>query len=105
MVKVGKFNLPDELYYADDHVWARIEDGNVKVGLNDFGQHIAGKILFTRIRPQGRPVVKGKAFSSIETGVAIAGCTAIPTNKITANELTIIITVLFPKILPASYFP
>ena len=68
MVKVDKFDLPDELYYADDHVWARIEDGNVKVGLNDFGQHIAGKILFIRIRPQGRPAVKGKAFSSIETG-------------------------------------
>lgn len=68
MVKVDKFDLPDELYYTDDHVWARIENGKVKVGLDDFGQDIAGKILFARVRPQGRPVVQGKAFSSIETG-------------------------------------
>ncbi|MFX0067480.1 MAG: glycine cleavage system protein H [Promethearchaeota archaeon] len=82
LVKIDKFNLPDELYYTDDHVWARIEDGKVKVGLNDFGQHIAGKILFIRIRPQGRPVVQGKAFSSIETGKWVGSLTSPVNGKI-----------------------
>lgn len=68
MVKVDKFELPDDLYYNDDHVWVKIENGKVRLGLDDFGQHIAGKILFARTRPVGREIVKGKSFVSIETG-------------------------------------
>ncbi|MHA1754107.1 MAG: glycine cleavage system protein H [Candidatus Odinarchaeia archaeon] len=68
MVKVDKFELPDELYYNDDHVWVKIEDSKARLGLNDFGQHIAGKILFARTRPEGKQIVAGKSFVSIETG-------------------------------------
>ncbi|MFX0096749.1 MAG: glycine cleavage system protein H [Candidatus Hodarchaeota archaeon] len=82
MVKVDKFDIPDDLYYTDDHVWARIEDGKVKVGLDDFGQQLAGKILFVRIRPQGRPVVQGNAFSSIETGKWVGSLTSPVDGKI-----------------------
>lgn len=82
MVKVDKFDLPDELYYTDDHVWVRTEKGKVKVGLDDFGQYIAGKILFVRVRPQGRPVVQGKAFSSVETGKWVGSLTSPVNGKI-----------------------
>jgi hypothetical protein len=35
------FNLPDELYYhPEDHLWARVEDGRVRVGLDAVAQAI-----------------------------------------------------------------
>ena len=68
MVKIDKFELPDDLYYNDDHIWVKIEGGKARMGLNDFGQHIAGKILFARTRPEGKDVQAGKSFVSIETG-------------------------------------
>ncbi|MHA1410665.1 MAG: glycine cleavage system protein H [Candidatus Odinarchaeia archaeon] len=68
MVKVDKYELPDDLYYNDDHIWVKVEDGKARLGLNDFGQVIAGKILFARTRPQGKEIKAGKSFVSIETG-------------------------------------
>ncbi|WEU40035.1 MAG: glycine cleavage system protein H [Candidatus Odinarchaeum yellowstonii] len=68
MVKIDQFELPDDLYYNDDHIWVKIEDGKARLGLNDFGQHIAGKILFARTKPEGKEVQAGKSFVSIETG-------------------------------------
>jgi glycine cleavage system H protein len=68
MVEVDKYNMPDDLYYNEDDIWAKVENGKVRLGLSDFGQAIAGKILFARTRPEGKPAVAGKSFVSIETG-------------------------------------
>lgn len=69
MVKLfGKYEYPEGLYYSKDHLWAKIEDGKVRVGLTDFAQQIAGKIRFIRLRPPGRGVKRGKTLGTMETG-------------------------------------
>jgi len=49
-------------------MWAKIEDGKVLVGLTDFGQQMAGKILMVRPRPTGTFVEQGKMLGTMETG-------------------------------------
>ena len=61
-------NLPDDLYYHNDHCWVRVENGKARIGFDDFGQATAGKILFVRLKPQGKTIEAGKSFGSIETG-------------------------------------
>ncbi len=68
MVKVDKYNLPDDLYYQKDHTWMKIEGNLVRVGLDDFGQQAAGKILYIRIRPVGKTVKVDKTVASVESG-------------------------------------
>lgn len=70
MVRIDKYNFPDDLYYEQDHSWAKIEEGGkrVKIGIDDFGQDIAGKILFVRVRRAGSAVKQGSTYASIETG-------------------------------------
>jgi len=69
MVKLfEKYEYPEGLYYSKDHLWAKIEDDKVRVGLTDFGQRIAGKIRFIRLRPPGRKVEQEKALGTMETG-------------------------------------
>ena len=49
MIKVGEYKVIEDYYYEPTHVWMRIEDdGTVTVGLDDFGQKAAGKIVFIR---------------------------------------------------------
>ncbi|MCS7139135.1 MAG: glycine cleavage system protein H [Candidatus Nezhaarchaeota archaeon] len=69
MVKVGEFELPDELYYwRKGLTWAKLEpDGRIRVGLTDLGQRIAGKILTVRIRAKGAKVMQGRPIATIET--------------------------------------
>jgi glycine cleavage system H protein len=60
--------LPSNLHYHKDHTYAKVEGNNVKVGLDDFGQAIAGKILFIRLRPEGKAVNQGESIGKLESG-------------------------------------
>ncbi|RLE73617.1 MAG: glycine cleavage system protein H [Thermoprotei archaeon] len=69
MVKVQDFEIPEDLHYdVKNHIWVKVlEDGNVKIGLDDVGQTLAKKILFVRIRKVGTKVLKGKALAMLES--------------------------------------
>jgi glycine cleavage system H protein len=69
MAQVDDFYLPDDLYYdKKDHLWARLEEGRVRVGLDQFGQKAAGTVAYLRLLPAGRRANKGRPFGSLEAG-------------------------------------
>ena len=69
MVKIlDRFEFPEGFYYSADHLWAKKEDGTVRVGVTDMAQQAAGSILFVRLMPKGRQVESGKPLGTMETG-------------------------------------
>ncbi len=68
MVKVEGFDFPDDLYYTDDQLWVKKENGKVRLGLTAFGAELAGKIKFVRLRPAGKAVKAGKSIGTMESG-------------------------------------
>ncbi|MEM2211059.1 MAG: glycine cleavage system protein H [Nitrososphaerales archaeon] len=69
MVKLlEKFEFKEGLYYSKDHMWVKLENGKVRVGVTDVAQRSAGPITFIRLLPKGKLVVKGKPLGTIETG-------------------------------------
>jgi glycine cleavage system H lipoate-binding protein len=63
---VNSILAPKGLYFDKSHTWAFMEpDGNVKIGLDDFIQHVTG--LFTRIKMKepGEMVRKGEKIMTI----------------------------------------
>lgn len=69
MVKIlDRFEFPDGFYFSRDHLWAKKENGTVRVGITDMAQQAAGSILFVRIMPRGRQVESGKPLGTMETG-------------------------------------
>ena len=68
MAKYKDIELPDDLYYdGKEHIWAKVEDGKVRVGLDRFGHKAAGNVSYLKLKPKGR-IIKGRAFGSIEAG-------------------------------------
>lgn len=68
MVKVEGFDFPDDMFYTDDQIWCKKENGTVKLGLTSFGADLAGKIKFVRLRPAGKVVKAGKSIGTMESG-------------------------------------
>jgi glycine cleavage system H protein len=69
MIKIDEFEFLEDLYYdPKDHLWAKMEDGKVRVGLDMFGQKAAGTVAYVKLLPPGREVKKGRAFGSLEAG-------------------------------------
>lgn len=58
--------VPQGLYYDKTHTWAFMEqDGLVKVGIDDFLQHITGTITRVKMKKDGSKVKKGEQILSI----------------------------------------
>jgi glycine cleavage system H protein len=72
MIEINGYTFDESLYYytrGDGHIWVQLlEDGNVKIGFDDFGQQLAGKILFVRTISEGREREQGSSLGTIETG-------------------------------------
>lgn len=72
MISIDKYVFDENLYYytgGDGHVWVKkLDDGKIRVGFDDFGQQLAGKILFVRTVAPGKERPKGKSLGTIETG-------------------------------------
>ncbi len=58
--------IPGGLYFDKTHTWAFLEqDGNVKVGIDDFLQHITGTITRIKMKSPGKKVKKGEQILTI----------------------------------------
>jgi glycine cleavage system H protein len=87
MTQIDRFEFPDELYYAQDHVWAHVEGNIVTIGLSQFGQDLAGKIVYVEVPRVGRKVAKNEPFMSMESGKWVGRVKAPVSGKIVAaNE-------------------
>ncbi|MDO8672729.1 MAG: glycine cleavage system protein H [Dehalococcoidia bacterium] len=69
MAKADGFELPGDLHYdRKDHLWARFEDGKVRVGLDALAQKSAGAVKHVQLKPVGTQLAKKRMFGTIEAG-------------------------------------
>jgi glycine cleavage system H protein len=68
MATIDGYEFPDDLWYTEEHVWARVEADVVTIGLSQFGQELAGRIAYVEMPLAGRAVTKGEPFMSMESG-------------------------------------
>ena len=86
-MKIDKYEFPDDLLYDKEHNWARIEGNVATIGMTDFGQTLAGEIVYAEVPRVGREIKQGDPFMSLESGKWVGRVKAIVTGKITkANE-------------------
>jgi glycine cleavage system H protein len=84
---IGGYSFPEDLLYDQDHNWARIDGNTVTIGLTDFGQDLAGEIVYAEAPLVGRNITFGEPFISLESGKWVGRVKAIVTGKISeANE-------------------
>lgn len=83
MTTIDQYEFPDDLYYDQEHVWARVEEDNmVTIGMSSFGQDLAGEIVYVEVPRVGRTVEKGEAFMSMESGKWVGRIPAVVSGKI-----------------------
>lgn len=59
--------VPQGLFYNKNHTWTHLEEsGLAKVGLDDFLQHLTGKVEFTTLKNPGDIMNKGDLLTEID---------------------------------------
>ncbi|MBN1137941.1 MAG: glycine cleavage system protein H [Anaerolineae bacterium] len=86
-MKIDQYEFPDDLLYDKEHNWARIEGDVATIGMTDFGQGLAGEIVYAETPRVGREITQGDPFMSLESGKWVGRVKAIVSGKIAkANE-------------------
>lgn len=97
MMKVREYEMPDELYYHEDHTWVEVQDdGNVRVGLNDWTQAAAGDITYIDLPFEGDDVEAGETCGKIQSSKWVGKLVApisgeiVEVNEELENDATLI---------------
>ena len=45
-MKVGDYDIPDDLKYSEKHQWAKVEGDKIRVGISDFAKKQLKEIVF-----------------------------------------------------------
>ena len=67
-MEIEGYNMPEDLYYEENHFWVRPEGDLLVMGLDDFGQKMAGDIVYIQLPPEGKKLKLGKHFAKMESG-------------------------------------
>jgi glycine cleavage system H protein len=62
------YNMPEDLYYEENHFWVRDEGEILVMGMDDFAQLLAGEIVYVQLPDEGKDLKAGKKFAKIESG-------------------------------------
>lgn len=80
-------NIPDDLRYTKEHEWARLEGGQVRVGITDFAQNALGDVVFVQVPETGDLVTAGDVFGEVESTKSVSDLYAPLSGTVTAvNE-------------------
>lgn len=67
-MEIRGYNMPEELYYEENHFWVKDEGDVLVMGMDDFAQTLAGEIVFVQLPDEGKQLKVGKKFAKIESG-------------------------------------
>lgn len=65
-------NFPTDRTYTNTHEWLLNSDGSATVGITDYAQDQLGDIVFVNLPEPGDEVVKGEAFTDVESVKAVS---------------------------------
>ena len=72
MKEINELNVPDDLYYTEDHEWVRVKGETVTIGVSDYAQDQLGDIVFVEMPASGDQFKKGDEFGTVESVKAVA---------------------------------
>ena len=67
-MEIQGYNMPDDLYYEENHFWVKEEGDLLVMGMDDFAQKTAGEIVYVQLPDEGKKLKVTKKFASLESG-------------------------------------
>ena len=72
--EINELNLPEDLKYAKEHEYVRLEGDVATIGLDDYAQDQLGDIVFVELPEVGATFAKNDVFSTVESVKAVSEC-------------------------------
>jgi glycine cleavage system H protein len=87
MVKVEDFEVPENLCYHKEYLWAKKEGDKIKIGMIDFAQKQLNDIVYVELPSVGDTITQNEPFGTLESVKAVSDLVAPVSGTIEAvNE-------------------
>jgi len=63
----AEYEIPEGYFYTRDHVWVKVEDRMVVVGITDYGQKKLRDIVNVELPGIGQTVEEGEVLATVES--------------------------------------
>ena len=67
-MEIQGYNVPEDLYYDENHFWVKVDGDMLTIGMDDFAQKLAGDIVYVQLPDPGKKLKKGKKLAKVESG-------------------------------------
>jgi len=67
-MEIEGYNMPDNLYYEENHYWVKVEGDLLVMGMDDFARKMAGDIVYVQLPFEGKALKLSKKFAKVESG-------------------------------------
>ncbi|HEX9978689.1 MAG TPA: glycine cleavage system protein GcvH [Acidimicrobiia bacterium] len=64
--------VPTDRRYTDQHEWALLEDGRLRIGITDYAQDALGDVVFVDLPAVGGRVEAGETIAEVESTKSLA---------------------------------
>ena len=65
-------HIPEDRRYSQDHEWALLEDGRVRMGITDYAQDALGDVVFVQLPEVGTTVGAGESLGEVESTKSVS---------------------------------
>ncbi len=72
MKELNELNLPGDVFYTNEHEWAKAEGELVVIGISDYAQDQLGDIVFVELPEVGGSFEVGDEFGTLESVKAVS---------------------------------
>lgn len=76
LVKVADYEVVEGLYYTEEYMWVRVEDGKVRIGITDYAQKQLREIVFVELPNVGDTITFSEPFGTVESVKAVSDLVA-----------------------------
>ncbi|MDG6989395.1 MAG: glycine cleavage system protein GcvH [Nitrososphaerota archaeon] len=84
---VQGYRVPEDLFYTEEHEWAKVEGGTVRVGITDYAAKTLNDIVYVTIPKPGGNVQQSKSMGTVESIKAVSEVYSPISGKVTkAND-------------------
>lgn len=64
--------IPEDLYFTEEHEWVKIADSEARIGISDHAQDQLGDIVFVELPEKGEEISKGSEVGAVESIKAVS---------------------------------
>jgi len=72
MKEISELNFPDDLRYAQDHEWVKVNNQTAIIGISDYAQDQLGDIVYVELPAVGKKLAKSAEFGVVESVKAVS---------------------------------